>query len=242
MVIFPAIDIKDGQCVRLRRGDYATVYKVAEDPFAAVDAFRAAGARHLHLVDLDGARDGVRKNRALLIALARAFGGFCEIGGGIRDRAAAEDYLDNGFSRVVLGSTAVTDPAFLAEMLARHGERTAVGVDALAGEVRVSGWEKGGGVGYLSFIRDCMARGARHFIFTDIARDGMETGPNLAALAEIKALGCGLTASGGIRDGADLRALRALGVEAAICGKSLYAGTLDLGEALRLCEEGPHAC
>ena len=237
MVIFPAIDIKNGECVRLRMGDFDTAHRVAADPFETVETFKKAGVSHLHLVDLDGARDGVRQNRELIIEIAAAFGGFAEIGGGIRDISSAEDYLANGLSRVILGSAAVGDPAFLEYMLKNHARQTAVGIDAMEGEVRTAGWVKGAGVSYLDFARSCVERGAENIILTDISRDGMLEGPNLEMLEAISSLGCDITASGGIRDIDDIKQLKAMGLYGAICGKSIYAGTLDLEEAIKICEK-----
>lgn len=237
MVIFPAIDIKDGECVRLRMGDYGTTHKVAKDAIETAARFRDAGASHLHVVDLDGAKEGIRQNRELLIKIAAEFNGFCEIGGGIRDRAAAEDYLANGFSRVVLGSAAVDSPKFLAEMLRCYVEFVAVGIDAMNGEVKTSGWTRGSGIYYLDFVKKCVELGAKTIIYTDIARDGMLEGPNFDELETLTGVGCGITASGGIRDAADIKRLKSMGLYAAICGKSIYNGSLDLREALEICGE-----
>jgi phosphoribosylformimino-5-aminoimidazole carboxamide ribotide isomerase len=218
-------------------GEYGTVHRVADDPLETAANFREAGATHLHVVDLDGAKDGFCKNRALLIEIAAEFGGFCEIGGGIRDRAAAEDYLENGFSRVVLGSAAVESPDFLREMLKLYADRVAVGIDAKHGEVKTSGWTKGSGVHYLDFAKRCIVLGAKSIIYTDISRDGMLEGPSFEELGILNALGCEITASGGIRNLEDIRRLKEMGLAAAICGKSIYDGSLDLREALTLCGE-----
>lgn len=233
MIIFPSIDIKDGVCVRLYKGDYGTAHRVADDPIAKAAAFKAAGADHLHLVDLDGARDGVRKNRELLMEIAKAFGGFTELGGGIRDLNALEDCLSAGINRAVIGSAAVQNPTFLKTAASEYGKRLSVGIDAKDGSVKTSGWTKDTGISYLEFAAFCDALGIDNIIFTDISRDGMQTGPNLEQLAALIAqVHCQVTASGGVRELCDIRALKSAGAYGAICGKSLYAGTLDLRAAI----------
>ena len=233
MILLPAIDIKDGNCVRLLKGDYGTVEKVAEDPFETAKAFRAAGAEYLHMVDLDGAKDGKRVNRALFLEMAKKTDLKIELGGGIRTMEAVDDYLTNGIERVILGSVAVKDPKFVREAVEKYGERVAVGIDAKNGMVATEGWLDTSNVSYLDLAKAMVSIGVKTIIFTDISRDGTLAGPNLEQLEAIqKAANCQIIASGGIRDLDDIRHLRDLGLYGTICGKSLYKGTLDLKTAI----------
>lgn len=238
MLIFPAIDLKDGRAVRLRRGDFSTVHQVADDPLETARTFCAAGARYLHMVDLDGARDGVRKNSAIVRAAASA-GLRIELGGGIRSAADLEAVFALGVWRAVIGSAAVSRPDFVREALAAWGpERIAVGVDAKDGLVRTAGWEENAGVDYLAFARQMEDLGVRHIIFTDIDTDGVLAGPAFDRLEALqKTVSCAITASGGVSSNADLRALRDQGLYAAIVGKAWYAGAVDLAQAVE--EGGP---
>ena len=238
MLIFPAIDLKDGRAVRLRRGDFSTVHQVADDPLETARAFYAAGARYLHMVDLDGAREGVRKNSAIVKAAASA-GLRIELGGGIRSAADLEAVFALGVWRAVIGSAAVSRPDFVREALAAWGpERIAVGVDAKDGLVRTAGWEENAGVDYLAFARQMEDLGVRHIIFTDIDTDGVLAGPAFDRLEALqKTVSCAITASGGVSSNADLRALRDRGLYAAIVGKAWYAGAVDLAQAVE--EGGP---
>ena len=238
MLIFPAIDLKDGKAVRLRRGDFSTVHQVADDPLETARTFCAAGARYLHMVDLDGARDGIRKNSAIVRAAASA-GLRIELGGGIRSAADLEAVFALGVWRAVIGSAAVSRPDFVREALAAWGpERIAVGVDAKDGLVRTAGWEENAGVDYLAFARQMEDLGVRHIIFTDIDTDGGLAGPAFDRLEALqKTVSCAITASGGVSSNADLRALRDQGLYAAIVGKAWYAGAVDLAQAVE--EGGP---
>ncbi|MCI9164432.1 MAG: 1-(5-phosphoribosyl)-5-[(5-phosphoribosylamino)methylideneamino]imidazole-4-carboxamide isomerase [Oscillospiraceae bacterium] len=238
MLIFPAIDLKDGKAVRLRRGDFSTVHQVADDPLETARTFCAAGARYLHMVDLDGARDGIRKNSAIVRAAASA-GLRIELGGGIRSAADLEAVFALGVWRAVIGSAAVSRPDFVREALAAWGpERIAVGVDAKDGLVRTAGWEENAGVDYLAFARQMEDLGVRHIIFTDIDTDGVLAGPAFDRLEALqKTVSCAITASGGVSSNADLRALRDQGLYAAIVGKAWYAGAVDLAQAVE--EGGP---
>ena len=234
MIIFPSIDIKDSMVVRLRKGDFATAHKVADDPFETVSQFKAAGADHLHMVDLDGARGGVRLNHDLLLRLAREFGGFVQIGGGIRSMADVSDYLENGISRVILGSAAFRDRDFLRAASVAYPGRVAVGIDARDGMVSLAGWTEDTAERYDDFAAHCAAAGIKNFIFTDIGRDGMLMGPNFEQLEHLKNRlpDIDITASGGVTTLGDIQRLAAMGLYGAICGKALYTGDLDLGEAI----------
>ena len=235
MIVLPAIDLKDGQVVRLYKGDFGTVHQVAADPAAVARDFLAAGARWVHVVDLDGARDGVRKNGELVRAVA-ALGLKVELGGGIRSLADLEAVFDLGVSRAVIGSAAVSDPDFVRAAVERYGDRIAVGIDARDGRVRTAGWEQDSGLDDLDFAKSMDAMGVKTIIFTDIDTDGTLAGPALGRLAALqKAVGCAITASGGVSSNGDLRQLRDMGLYAAIVGKAWYAGAVDLALAV---EEG----
>ena len=239
MLIFPAIDLKDGKVVRLYKGDFETVHQVADDPVATAKAFLAAGARHLHMVDLDGARDGQRKNGEIVRAVCRV--GFpVELGGGIRSMADLEAVFALGVRRAVIGSAAVSDPDFVQQAIAAYGpERVAVGIDAKDGTVRTSGWERDAGLDYIEFAKSMAAIAVKYIIFTDIDTDGALSGPSWDRLAALQAAvpGCFVTASGGVSSNGDLRRLGAMGVYAAIVGKAWYAGAVDLALAVK--EGGP---
>lgn len=236
MLIFPAIDLKDGKVVRLYKGGFDTVHQVAEDPAETARTFYACGARYLHMVDLDGAKDGKRKNSAIVQAVADA-GLKIELGGGIRTMADIQAVFDLGVWRAVIGSAAVTDPDFVRAAVERYGpERIAVGIDAKDGTVRTAGWVEDAGLDYLAFARSMEGIGVKHIIFTDIETDGMLSGPSCGRLAELqKAVKCHITASGGVSSNADLRMLRDMGLYAAIVGKAWYAGAVDLRQAVEEC-------
>lgn len=237
MNILPAIDLKDGQVVRLYKGDFGTVHQVAQDPLETARRFAQAGAVWVHMVDLDGAKDGVRKNSGIVRAVADV-GLNIELGGGIRSMEDIRAVFDLGVWRVVIGSAAVTDPDFVRAAIAAYGpERVAVGIDAKNGTVRTAGWVEDSQLDYLDFARSMESFGVRHIIFTDIDTDGMLAGPSCGRLLELKeAVGCRITASGGVSSNADLRALRNMELYAAIVGKAWYAGAVDLRQAVEECE------
>ncbi len=233
MIIFPAIDIKDGCCVRLVKGDYATAHKVAEDPLATARAFEAAGAEWIHMVDLDGAKDAALVNKDIFIKVAKETGLKVEVGGGIRSMEAVEYYLSGGVSRVILGSAAVKNPAFAREAVAKYGERIAIGIDARNGMVAAEGWLDTSDVYFTELAAEMEKIGVKTIIFTDISRDGTLTGPNLAQLTELSgAVSCDIVASGGVSGIGDIIALRDAGLYGAIAGKALYTVDLDLSEAI----------
>lgn len=234
MIILPAIDLKDGKVVRLYQGDFATVHQVARDPLDTARAFYAAGARQIHMVDLDGAKDGARKNAALVEAVAR-LGLKVELGGGIRSMADLEAVFALGVYRAVIGSAAVEHPDFVAQAMARYGpDRIAVGIDAKDGRVRTAGWTENSGRDYLDFAREMERIGVKHIIFTDIDTDGTLEGPAWNSLRALRSgVSCLVTASGGVASNQDIRDLKTLGVWGAIIGKAYYAGTLDLAQAIK---------
>lgn len=242
MIILPAIDLKDGKCVRLLKGDFATVHQVSEDPLKTAEEFRAAGAEWVHMVDLDGARDGVRKNGDIVQAVCEKSGLKVELGGGIRSMADLEAVFALGVSRGVIGSAAVTDPDFVAEAVKKYGDRVAVGIDTLDGKVKTAGWVEDSGLDYLEFAKKMEALGVRNIIFTDIATDGALSGPSLERLKALReTVSCRITASGGVSCLEDLIQLAENGMDGAIVGKAYYAGAVDLKKAISLLREGESA-
>lgn len=234
MQIFPAIDLRGGQVVRLYQGDYDRETVYGRDPCAAARDFIAAGAEYLHVVDLDGARDGTAANFDSIAAIARQGGLYIEVGGGIRTEERIRQYLDLGVGRCILGTAAVKDFGFTVRMAQTYGEKIAVGVDARDGYVAVNGWRELSAERGVDFCRRLHDAGVRTVIYTDISRDGAEQGTNLALYRELSAIqGLNITASGGVSSLAELKELQAIGTRAAILGKALYTGRLDLRTVLR---------
>lgn len=237
MIVLPAIDLKDGKVVRLYKGDFATVHQVAEDPVATAQAFRDAGATWMHMVDLDGAKDGKRRNGEIVSQVA-AVGLQIELGGGIRSMADLEAVFAAGVARTVIGSAAVTDPGFVAEAVKVYGPRIAVGVDTQNGFVKTAGWVEDSGLPYLDFAKQMEALGVQTLVFTDIDTDGALTGPSFARLRALQeAVSCQIVASGGVSCNEDIVALRDMGLYGAIIGKAYYAGAIDLPQAVRDAKE-----
>ena len=234
MQIFPAIDLSGGQVVRLYQGDYDRMTVYGQDPCATAREFQDAGARYLHVVDLDGAKDGTLANFKSIAAIARQGGLFIEVGGGIRTEERIRQYLDLGVSRCILGTVAVQDFAFTARMAQRYGEKIAVGVDARDGYVAINGWKELSQERGVDFCRRLYDAGVSAVIYTDISRDGAEQGTNLALYRELAAIrGLKVTASGGVSSLEELKELQAIGTQAAILGKALYTGRLDLKTVIR---------
>jgi phosphoribosylanthranilate isomerase len=235
--LYPAVDIQDGRAVRLVQGreDSTTVYDA--DPVAAARRFADAGAQWLHVVDLDAAFTGVPRNRHLIADIVEATGVPVQASGGVRSMADLDASVGYGASRVVIGTTALEEPAFVAAAVAAHGERVAVGLDAEGTTLKARGWTAESGDLFDALHRFSMM-GVARFVFTDIARDGMLTGPNVARLREVaEATPARVTASGGVASLDDLRVLRTAHprVDGAIVGKALYAGRFTLAEALECC-------
>lgn len=238
MIIFPAIDIKDGNCVRLYKGDFSTVHQVAENPLATAKVFRQAGASWIHMVDLDGAKDGSIKNAPIFMNIAKNSGLKVELGGGIRSLETIEYYLSNGISRVILGSAAVKNPSLVREAVEKFGECIAVGIDAINGMVATEGWLDTSNVHFTDLAKAMEQSGVKTVIFTDISKDGTLEGVNKEQLAEInEAVACNIIASGGVKDIGDIEACQSMGLYGAICGKSIYSGSLRLEEAIRTAGE-----
>ena len=234
MQIFPAIDLRGGQVVRLYQGDYDQETVYGADPRAQARAFLEAGAQCLHVVDLDGARDGTMANFDSIAAIAKQGGLYIEVGGGIRTEERVRQYLDLGVGRCILGTAAVKDFAFTARMAQTYGDRIAVGVDARDGYVAGNGWQELSQEKGVDFCRRLRDAGVKTVIYTDISRDGAGRGTNLELYRELVQIeGLDITASGGVGSLEELRRLKDMGVRAAILGKALYDGRLDLRTVLR---------
>ena len=233
MIIFPAIDLYGGKAVRLYQGDYAQMTVYSDDPAALGERFVSLGADHIHLVDLEGAKSGSTPNFEFIRAIRARSGAFCEIGGGIRSMETVDRYLSAGLDRVILGTAAVKDPAFLDAALAKYGDKIAVGVDIRDGDVSVSGWTEGTGLDAFSFCAGLQDRGVSTLICTDISRDGAMRGANRALYRRLAGeLSLRITASGGVSSLEDVTALRELGLYGAIIGKAYYTGAVDLAAAV----------
>lgn len=229
MQIFPAIDLSGGQVVRLYQGDYDRMTVYGDDPCAVARDFIAAGAKYLHVVDLDGAKDGTLANLESIAAIARQGGLYIEVGGGIRTQERIQQYLDLGVGRCILGTIAVKDFDFTAKMAQHYGDQIAVGVDARDGYVAINGWKELSTERGIDFCHRLYDAGVQTVIYTDISRDGAEQGTNLAVYRELaKIQGLKVTASGGVSSIEELRELESIGTHAAILGKALYTGRLDL--------------
>lgn len=237
MYILPAIDLRAGQVVRLYQGDYDQMTVYDQDPAAQALAFRQAGASQLHLVDLDGAKDGTTANYESIRSIA-ALGGFSiEVGGGIRTQQRIEDYLALGVERCILGTVAVEDFDFTARMAKEYGSHIAVGVDARDGYVAIKGWKELSGEKGIDFCRRLADVGVSTVIYTDISRDGAMAGTNLELYRQLTAIqGLNIIASGGISFEPELTQLKEMGVWGAILGKSLYTGALNLTDCIKIAE------
>ena len=233
MRILPAIGLHDQMCVRLVKGDYATAHKVAEDAVDTAKAFLDAGAELIHMVDLDGAKDGTHPNYPVVRRVIEETGASVELGGGIRSMEDVARVLELGVKRVIIGSAAVKNPLFVKEACEKYGDKIAVGIDALKGTVRTEGWLNDSGTDYIAFAKRMESYGVRTIIFTDIDNDGMLSGPNFAQLQALRdAVSCGIVASGGVSTLEDIAKLRDMGIEEAIAGKAVYAGELDVKQAI----------
>ncbi len=233
MIIFPAIDLSGGQVVRLKQGDYAEKTVYADDPAQIAESFFTQGAEWLHVVDLDGAKDGTLSNFEAVRAITAAAPLQVEIGGGIRNMDRIERYLSVGVSRCILGTAAVNDPVFLQDALRTFGDRIAVGVDARDGLVAVSGWLETTALSGPAFCEELRDLGVSTVIYTDISTDGMLAGPNHALYEKLSRIdGLNITASGGVTTAADVRKLAETGIYGAIIGKAIYTGKITIREAL----------
>jgi len=237
MRLYPAIDMIDGKCVRLVQGDYRKKTTFSEDPLAVALRWQEEGGEFIHLVDLDGAKNGDMPNFEIICRIANELDIPIEVGGGVRDMHAVEKYLENGINRVILGTAAIKNPDFVKEAVKEYGHRIVVGIDAKDGMVAVSGWEEVSQVSALSLAKRMEQLGVSTLIYTDIATDGMLKGPNFTAMHEMaEYVTIDVVASGGVSSLKDLEQLQKTGVEGAIIGKALYTGHIQLKDAVSLCK------
>lgn len=238
MIILPAIDMMSGRPVRLYKGEYDSSEVVAESVLDTARKFEADGAEWIHMVDLDGARSGKKENAKLIVQTAQTVKVPVEVGGGIRTMEDISFYLENGVSRVILGTAAISNEELLKEALAKYGEKIAVGMDCRDGYACSSGWLETSDLYYTSFAKHLEELGVKTVIFTDISKDGTLAGPNLEMLRELsEAVSMNIVASGGVRDLGNIRDLAQMNLYGAITGKAVYAGTMDLKEAIALAGE-----
>lgn len=238
MIILPAIDILDQQPVRLYQGDYNKKECVGNSIEDIAKAFEQQGAAYIHMVDLNGAKEGKRINQDIIVKTAQSLHTPIEVGGGIRCMEDVRFYLENGISRVILGTAAIEHPDFLREALTQYKEKIAVGIDCKNGMVCGHGWLSESNLQYIAFAKQMEAIGVATIIVTDISKDGTMSGPNTEMLAELKrCVSMNIIASGGIRDITHIQALKDLDIYGAISGKAMYAETLSLSEAIALCKE-----
>ncbi|MSP22716.1 MAG: 1-(5-phosphoribosyl)-5-[(5-phosphoribosylamino)methylideneamino]imidazole-4-carboxamide isomerase [Dehalococcoidia bacterium] len=233
MEVIPAIDIRGGRCVRLHQGDYALETVFDDDPVAVARRWAEQGASRIHVVDLDGARDGRQANADIVRAIAATVWCPVQTGGGIRDLATLRATIEAGVQRVVLGTAAVKDPALLREAIALAGDRLIVSVDVRDGKVRTEGWTEGSDLDARAWIEDLSRLGVTRIVYTDISRDGAMDGPNLEAYAALaRESSLAIIAAGGVTSVEDVRSLAATGIEAAIIGRALYTGDIALPAAI----------
>ena len=235
MLIFPAIDLLEGQAVRLLKGDYTQKTVYSDDPVQVAKDFKAQGATCIHIVDLEGAKDGTTPNLPIVCAIKEQTNLFCEIGGGIRSMDVIRRYMDAGIDRVILGTAAVANKELLQQAVAEYGEKIAVGVDIKDGKVAVKGWLVDSGLDAFDFCREMVAIGIKTLICTDISKDGAMQGTNRELYRELaKEFSVQITASGGVSTIDDVKALRAMDLYGAIIGKAYYIKAIDLAEAIEV--------
>ena len=236
MIIFPAIDIIGGKPVRLYKGDFSTAQQVADDALETAQQFVQAGAQWIHMVDLDGSLEKKPVNAKTFTDVASKTSLKVEIGGGIRTMQDIDFYVNNGISRIIIGSVALKNPELVKEAVKEFGNIIAVGIDAKNGFAATEGWTESSDVYFTELAKRMEDVGVKTIIYTDISKDGTLSGPNIEQLIEInKAVSCDITASGGITDINDIIALKNENLYGAICGKSIYNGTLKLSEAVEVC-------
>ncbi len=233
MLILPAIDLKDGKCVRLYQGEMSSSEIVGEDPVTTALSFKSAGAKYIHMVDLDGAVRGSMKNIDKILQVMNKVGLSIEVGGGIRDIEKVDYLIDKGVSRVILGTAALNNPKMVKEVVKKYKEKIAVGIDAKSEFVAVDGWVNVSKVHYIDFAKNMENIGVKTIIFTDISRDGTLKGANLEQLSKLKSeISCNLIASGGVKNIEDIKNLKDIGMHGVIVGKAIYSGDILLKDAI----------
>lgn len=235
MNIFPAIDLFSGKAVRLFKGDYSQMTVYNDDPLAVARDFEACGARFIHMVDLEGAKDGTTPNLSIVKKIVDSTSLFVEIGGGIRSMEVADRYIESGVGRVILGTAAVSDREFLKAAVKKHGDKIAVGVDIKDGKVAIKGWTETSALDAFDFCRELQELGVRTVICTDISKDGAMMGTNRELYRELsQSFKLDIIASGGVSSLDDVAALRKMELYGTIIGKAYYTGAIDLREALEV--------
>ncbi len=235
MLIFPAIDLYDKKAVRLFKGDYNQMTVYSENPLEVAKGFKAAGAEYIHMVDLEGAKDGTTPNFDIVASVAKESGLKVEIGGGIRNEETVKKYIDAGVMRVILGTAALNDRQFLESVCKKYGDKIAVGADLKDGQVAVKGWLETSNVSGMDFLSEMQALGVKTVICTDISRDGAMRGTNRELYRELsEKFSMDIVASGGVSTLDDIKALREMNLYGAIVGKAIYTGDIDLREAIEV--------
>ena len=235
MLIFPAIDLVKGQAVRLFKGDYEQMTVYSDKPWEIAEDFVRCGAPHIHIVDLEGAKDGGTPNFETVKRIKEASGAFCEIGGGIRTMEVVDKYIAAGLDRVILGTAAVQDEAFVKKAVEKYGDKIAVGVDIKDGKVAIKGWLEKSEYDAFEFCEKMQSIGVKTLICTDISKDGAMQGTNRQLYKELsERFAMNITASGGVSSIEDVKYLNELGIYAAIIGKAYYTGAIDLKEAAQV--------
>ena len=235
MIIFPAIDLYDKKAVRLLKGDYDNMTVYSDNPIEIARDFERQGAKHIHMVDLEGAKDGTTPNIDIVLQIANETSLFTEIGGGIRSMDTVKKYLDAGVDRVILGTAAVNDEEFLKEAVSIYGERIAVGADVKDGYIAIKGWLEKSEITLDNFFEKMQSLGVKTIICTDISKDGAMRGTNLQMYRDLsKKYSVDITASGGVSSLDDVKELRSMELYAAIIGKAYYTGAIDLAEAVEV--------
>jgi len=233
MKIFPAMDIKNGKCVRLYQGEFSTSHIVGEDPLQTALSFVAQGAEYIHMVDLDGALNGTIGNENSINKVLKNINIPIQLGGGIRNIETIEMLLKKGINRVILGTAALNNPSLVKEAIKKFGDKIAIGIDARDGYVAVEGWKTSSKIEYIDFAKQMENIGVKTIIFTDISRDGTLTGPNFEATGKINdEVSCNIIASGGMKCIDDIKKLVNMNIYGAIIGKALYSGNISLAEAI----------
>lgn len=237
MIILPAIDLKDGKCVRLYQGKMDSSEVVSKDVLETALEFKACKAEYIHMVDLDGAVKGSMKNIDKILDVIDKVKLPIEVGGGIRDMEKIDYLISKGISRIILGTAALNNPELVTEAVKKHGEKIAVGIDAKDEKVAVDGWMNISSIDYIDFAKEMERIGVKTIIFTDISKDGTLQGPNLEQLIKIQnSVSCNIIASGGIKSIEDLKTINEMGIYGAITGKAIYSGNIDLEEAIKVCK------
>lgn len=235
MLIYPAIDLYEGKAVRLFKGDYNQMTVYNDEPISVALDFKKAGATHIHIVDLEGAKNGQTPNLATVCAIKEQSGLFCEIGGGIRSMEIIDRYIAAGLDRVILGTAAVTQEGFVEKAVAKYGDKIAVGIDILDGKVAIRGWQEDSGLDAFDFCERMQKMGVKTLICTDISKDGAMQGTNRALYKELsRRFSMQIIASGGVSDMEDVAHLAELDLYGAIIGKAYYIGAIDLKEAIEV--------